>query len=182
MHKKITTILVALGLMLPAFALAQETLDDLLQEVQNAVSAEARIDQDRLRQFRNERARQQDLLQQARADLRAQEQRSDRLNAAYDENERVLAELEATLAERMGNLGELFGVVRQVAGDVRSALNDSMVSAQYPGRDDLYETLAERSDTELPSVEELRNMWAGMVQEIAESGKVVQFTADVNSA
>ena len=182
MHKKITTTLVALGLMLPAVGLAQETLDDLLQEVENAVSAEQRIDQERLRQFRNERARQQELLEQARGELRAQEQRSDRLNAAYDENERVLAELEATLAERMGNLGELFGVVRQVAGDVRSALNDSMVSAQFPGRDDLYETLAERSDTELPSVEELRRMWTGMVREIAESGKVVEFTANVNNA
>lgn len=182
MHKKITITLVALGLMLPAVSLAQETLDDLLEEVENAVSAEQRIDQERLRQFRNERARQQELLEQARAELRAQEQRSDRLNAAYDDNERILADLEATLAERMGNLGELFGVVRQVAGDVRSALNDSMVSAQFPGRDDLYETLAERSDTELPSVEELRRMWTGMVREIAESGKVVEFTADVNNA
>jgi len=182
MHKKIKTTLVALGLTLPAVGLAQETLDDLLQEVESAVAAEQRIDQERLREFRNQRARQQQLLEQARVDLRAQEQRSDRLNAAYDENERVLAELEATLAERMGNLGELFGVVRQVAGDVRSALNDSMVSAQYPDRDDLYETLAERSDTELPSVEELRRMWTGMVREIAESGKVVEFTADINNA
>ena len=173
---------IAFGLLLPLSAIGQETLEQLFNEVQRAVDAEARIDQQRLQEFRQERARQQQLLQDARAELRAQEQRSDRLNTAFDDNERVLAELSTTLDERMGNLGELFGVVRQVSGDVRSALDDSMVSAQFPGRSNLYEDLAERSDTQLPSVTELRQMWAGMVQEIAQSGQVVKFSADINNA
>jgi len=180
--KNTRILMIALGLLLPLTAPAQETLDELFNQVQRAVDAEARVDQQRLQQFRQERARQQQLLQEARAELRAQEQRSDRLNTAFDDNERQLAELSTTLDERMGNLGELFGVVRQVAGDIRAALDDSMVSAQYPGRSELYEDLAERRDTELPSATELRQMWAGMVQEIAESGKVVEFTADVNNA
>jgi biopolymer transport protein ExbB len=180
--KKSKILAIAFGLLLPLAAGAQETLDDLFNQVQRAVDAEARVDQQRLQQFRQERARQQELLQQARAELRAQEQRSDRLNVAFDDNERQLAELTTTLDERMGNLGELFGVVRQVAGDVRSALDDSMVTAQFPGRSELYADLAERSDTQLPSVTELRQLWAGMVQEIAESGKVVEFTADINNA
>lgn len=179
---KTKILAIAFGLLLPLAAGAQETLDELFNQVQRAVDAEARVDQQRLQQFRQERALQQELLAQARAELRAQEQRSDRLNTAFDENERQLAELTTTLDERMGNLGELFGVVRQVAGDVRSALDDSMVSAQFPGRSDLYADLAERSDTQLPSVTELRQLWAGMVQEIAESGKVVEFTADINNA
>ncbi len=163
---------------------AQEarTLQDLLRQVEQAAGEEARIDQQRLQEFRQQRAQQQQLLQEAQAELRAQEQRSDRLNAEFDDNERQLAELSTTLNERMGNLGELFGVVRQVSGDMRSILDDSMVSAQFPGRTGLYRNLAERSDTELPSVEELREMWTGMVREIAESGNVVEFNADIVNA
>src|SRR6056297_1345534 len=183
-----TIIAMTAWLAFPVVAIGQETgqqaqtLQDLLRQVEQAASEEARIDQQRLQEFRQQRAQQQQLLSEARAELRAQEQRSDRLNNQFDENERELAELSTTLDERMGNLGELFGVVRQVAGDMRSTLNDSMVSAQFPGRTGLYANLAERGDTELPSVEELRAMWTGMVREIAESGNVVEFSADLINA
>jgi len=183
-----TTIAATAWLVFPVAAFGQQagqeaqTLQDLLRQVEQAASEEARIDQQRLQEFRQQRARQQELLQEARAELRAQEQRSDRLNAQFDENERQLAELSTTLNERMGNLGELFGVVRQVSGDMRSILDDSMVSAQFPGRTELYRNLAERSDTQLPNVEELRSMWTGMVREIAESGNVVEFNADIVNA
>jgi len=182
--KKFTMIAITAWLAFPVSGFAQQaqTLQDLLRQVEQAATEEARIDQQRLQEFRQQRAQQQQLLQEARAELQAQEQRSDRLNAEFDDNERQLAELSTTLNERMGNLGELFGVVRQVSGDMRSTLNDSMVSAQFPGRTALYVNLAERSDTELPSVEELRSMWAGMVREIAESGNVVEFNADVVNA
>ena len=189
---KIKMLMICAVLALPLAATAQDeqtdaeqaprTLQELLRQVEQAADREARIDQQRLQEFRQERARRQQLLEEARAELRAQEQLSDRLNNEFDENERELAELETTLNERMGNLGELFGVVRQVAGDMRSTLNDSMVSAQYPGRTELYADLAERSDTQLPNAEELRAMWTGMVREIAESGNIVEFTADLINA
>src|SRR6056297_1101970 len=188
MMKKFTNIAIAAWLAFPVSGFGQETvpeaqtLQELLRQVEQAASEEARIDQQRLQEFRQQRAQQQQLLSEARAELRAQEQRSDRLNNQFDENERELAELSTTLDERMGNLGELFGVVRQVAGDMRSTLNDSMVAAQFPGRTGLYANLAERGDTELPSVEELRAMWTGMVREIAESGNVVEFNADIINA
>ena len=69
----------------------------------------------------------------------------------------------------MGNLGELFGVVRQASGDIQAALDDSMVTAQYPGRTNFLADLSSRR--ELPTVPELRNLWSAMVTEIAESGK-----------
>jgi len=77
----------------------------------------------------------------------------------------------------MGNLGELFGVVRQAAGDVQAALEDSMVTAQFPGRTQFLTELAQHR--ELPTVPELRALWSAMVTEIAESGKVVKFSAPV---
>lgn len=176
MKKSILISLTCL-MLAPAAAFAQGTLDDLLRQVEEAARQEARVDQQRLEEFRRERARQQQLLQQARQELAAQERRSDELRNAFDENERRLAELETTLDERLGNLGELFGVVRQVAGDVRSNLEDSMVSAQITGRSEFLADLAERR--ELPTAAELRRLWYEMVREVAESGKVVEFPADV---
>jgi biopolymer transport protein ExbB len=52
-----------------------------------------------------------------------------------------------------------------------------MVTAQMPGRATFLSDLAQRR--ELPTVPELRQLWSAMVTEIAESGKVVKFTAPV---
>lgn len=154
-----------------------QTLDDLARIVREAAQNETRINQQREAGFVAARDQQQNLLAQARLELATENARSDRLRGEYDKNERSLAELETTLAERMGNLGELFGVVRQASGDVQAALDDSMVTAQMPGRTRFLSGLAQRR--ELPTVPELRHLWSAMVTEIAESGKVVKFTATV---
>jgi biopolymer transport protein ExbB len=156
---------------------AARSLDELARIVREAAGSEAKINQEREARFVRERDNQRQLLAQARQELADENGRSDRLREEYDLNERALAELETTLAERMGNLGELFGVVRQASGDVQAALDDSMVTAQMPGRTALLSDLAQRR--ELPTVPELRRLWSAMVTEIAESGKVVRFTAPV---
>lgn len=166
---------VALG-SLASLAHAQ-SLDDLARQVREAVGSETKINQEREARFVRERDNQRQLLAEARQEQASQNARSDSLRSEYDENERALAELETTLAERMGNLGELFGVVRQAAGDVQAALDDSMVTAQMPGRTAFLSDLAQRR--ELPTVPELRQLWSAMVTEIAESGKVVRFVAPV---
>ena len=145
-----------------------------------AAQEEGQINQEREAEFVRDRNNQRQLLAQARQELANEEARSDRLKAEYDENERQLAELETVLAERMGNLGELFGIVRQSAGDVQSTLNDSMVSAQFPGRGEFLSELAQRK--ELPTVPELRQLWSSMVTEIAQAGKVVKFSSTVELA
>ena len=154
-----------------------QTLDELARIVRDAATTEAKINQEREAQFVRERNNQSNLLAGARQELANENARSDRLRDEYDQNERALAELETTLSERMGNLGELFGVVRQASGDVQAALDDSMVTAQMPGRTQFLSDLAQRR--ELPTVPELRQLWSAMVTEIAESGKVVKFSAPV---
>ncbi|MGD2129846.1 MAG: MotA/TolQ/ExbB proton channel family protein [Lysobacterales bacterium] len=154
-----------------------QDLDELAREVREAATSEAKINQEREARFLRERNNQQQLLADARKELASENARSDSLRDEYDKNERKLADLETTLAERMGNLGELFGVVRQASGDVQAALDDSMVTAQMPGRTQFLADLAQRR--ELPTVPELRRLWSAMVTEIAESGKVVKFRAPV---
>jgi biopolymer transport protein ExbB len=154
-----------------------QTLDELARIVREAATSETQINRQREASFVNARDMQQNLLAQAGQELASENARSDLLRDEYDKNERSLAELETTLAERMGNLGELFGVVRQASGDIQAALDDSMVTAQMPGRTQFLSDLTRRR--ELPTVPELRHLWSAMVTEIAESGKVARFTATV---
>jgi biopolymer transport protein ExbB len=174
--KKLSVIIATATMLLAPVANAQ-TLDELARIVRDAASAETKINEQREAEFVRDRNQQQNLLAGARQELANENALSDRLRDEYDLNERSLAELETTLAERMGNLGELFGVVRQASGDIQAALDDSMVTAQLPGRTQFLKDLAGRR--ELPTVAELRNLWSALVTEIAESGKVVKFTAPV---
>lgn len=177
--RKLSFILAALMLMVSAGASAQ-TLEELAEIVRNAASSEGQINKEREAQFLRERDNQRNLLAQAKAEKQREEKRSDDLKTEYDRLERELAELTTVLQERMGNLGELFGIVRQSSGDIQAALNDSMVSAQRPGRGEFLSELAQRKA--LPNVQELRTVWSRMVTEIAESGKVVKFNATVERA
>jgi len=155
----------------------EETLQKLLQDVQRSITTEGRIDKQREREFIKARNNQRNLLRKAKAELKAQERRSDRLRNQSDKNERDLARLETTLQERMGNLGEMFGVVKQVSADTSGKITDSIISAQFPGRSKFLDDLAQRK--ELATVPELRRMWFEMQREITESGRVVTFTAPV---
>ena len=157
-----------------------QTLEELAAAVDQAARDEGRINEQREAEFLRDRNNQRNLLAQAQQELANEEARSDRLKNEYDVNERELAELETVLQERMGNLGELFGIVRQASGDLQSALDDSMVSAQFPGRGDFLSDIAQRK--ELPNVQELRQIWSAMVTEIAQSGKIVKFNAPVERA
>jgi biopolymer transport protein ExbB len=177
--KRLSTALFMVLLLSPAFAPAQ-TLDELAEIVRRAASSENQINQQREAEFLAARDNQRNLLAAARADKRREEQRSDDLKSEYDRLERELAELTTILQERMGNLGELFGIVRQSSGDIQAVLNDSMVSAQRPGRSEFLSGLAQRKA--LPNVQELRMVWERMVTEIAESGKVTSFNTTVERA
>ncbi|MDX1459826.1 MAG: MotA/TolQ/ExbB proton channel family protein [Xanthomonadales bacterium] len=179
--KHLLKLLTAGSLLLTGNAFAQnQTLEELAEAVQRAAAEEGRINEQREQEFLQARDNQRNLLAQARQELQREEARSDRLKADYDRLERELAELETVLQERMGNLGELFGIVRQASGDVQATLDDSMVSAQYPGRTEFLSELAQRK--ELPNVQELRQLWSTIVTEVAQSGKVVKFTAPVERA
>jgi biopolymer transport protein ExbB len=170
-------IILAAALLAISGTVFGQTLEELARIVEQAASAEGQINQEREAEFLSERNNQQNLLAQARQQLRNEEVRGDNLKAEYDRRERELAELETVLQERMGNLGELFGIVRQASGDIQASLDDSMVSSALPGRSDFLSDLAQRK--ELPNVPELRQVWSRMVTEIAQSGKVVKYTAPV---
>jgi len=159
---------------------APASLDALLQQVRKGAAEERAQDAEREAEFRAARDRQAALLAEARAAKQAEEARSAALEAEFDVNEKALPELEATLREKLGTLGELFGVVRQVAGDTLAFVNGSLVSAQVADRGPLLTRLAESKD--LPSIDELEQLWFTLQEEMTESGKVVRFDATVIDA
>ena len=153
------------------------TIDQLLDRVRQGWRAERVENERREKEFRGARSRQKNLLAEAKATLAAEEARSDLLEENFEQNELKIAEQEEVLASRLGTLGELFGVVRQVAGDTRSQVENSLVSAQYPGRLPCLDRLGQSKA--LPAIEDLEGLWAVLLQEMSESSKVSRFKTNV---
>ena len=153
------------------------TIEQLLERVRQGWRAERVENERREKEFRGARARQKTLLEEARASLAAEEARSDFLEETFEQNELKIAEQEEVLAARLGTLGELFGVVRQVSGDTRSQVENSLISAEYPGRMPFLDRLGQSKA--LPAIEDLEGLWAILLQEMHESAKVSRFNTNV---
>ncbi len=160
-------------------AVAATNLDDLLEQTRSAREREAKANQEREAKFLAERNKQAALMAEARSALNEQKARSATLTTAFDANEKKLTEMQAQLDARAGNLGEMFGVVRQVANDFSAVVNNSIISAQYPGRSEFVSKLAQSKN--LPSMQDLERFWFELQREMTETGKVVKYTGEVIS-
>jgi biopolymer transport protein ExbB len=156
---------------------AAANLDELLDQTRNARAKEAQINAQREQQFLADRNHQAELLAQAQREKAAEEARSKALSAQFDANEKKLTELQSLLDAKGGNLGELFGVTRQVANDVSSVVFNSIVTAQYPNRDESITKMSKAKS--LPSIEQLEALWFEMQREATETGRVVKFKTKV---
>lgn len=184
MKHLVKSVLVAAAVCLSAgttFAVSAQddakSLDELLQLVKENRASSQSINAQREREFTAERADKQALLNQARQELRSEQARGERLQNEFSENEVALANKEQELENAKGTLGEIFGVVRGAASETIGRIATSIISAQYPGREDVLESLAEAD--ELPTIAELEELWISLLTEMKESGKVVTFNSDV---
>ena len=153
------------------------SLDQLLDMVRKAQSAESEANKQREAQFRQARDQQAALLKSVQGELNALEAEGDRLKVQFDANEKELAVLEEQKNARVGNLGEMFGVVRESAGKAAASIGRSYVSAQFPGREKFLEGMAQSKA--LPKLDDLKKLWLEMTQEMTQQGKVVRFNAPV---
>ncbi|PCK08590.1 MAG: flagellar motor protein MotA [Alteromonadaceae bacterium] len=170
-------------LIAPVFSQAQTTqaevanLDDLLAKVIAGQNSDTQTHQQRLREFERAKTQQESLFRQSQATTQSLEQDSEQLNLSIAERDQNIATLETRLTERLGNFGELFGVTRQVASDTRGQINNSIISAQFPGREKALDEIAQSKT--LPTLEQLRNLWVVLLQEQTEQGKVARFTTTI---
>ena len=172
-----------LGLLISAGAVAQEnlSLDDLLKQVKAGRVQDAKENAARIEKFKNDRARQGQLLAQVEAQRAQGEAKSQELEALFEENDLKIVELENLLRERLGSLKELFGVLQQAAGDARGQFENSLTHVQYPERINFLTELAQKmgQTSRLASLEEIEQLWFELQREMTESGKVVRFPASV---
>lgn len=156
-------------------------LDQLLETVRQGIQTQTREFQEREAEFRSARNRQSQLLSQARTDRANEERRSVRLEAQYNSNEQRITTLTTQLRDKLGNLNEVFGVLQQVAGDTRSLLQGSHISAEYPGRDVPLTALIKKAaeGTDLPTIQEIEELWYIIQHEMTQSSKITTFTTDV---
>lgn len=158
-------------------ASAPQTLDQLLQQVRRGSQEAAERNKQREAEFRAARNEQAAILEKAKAALNQELSRSQQLEQEFAKGEQQLGELTAQLQERMGTLGELFGVVRQVAGDTRGVLDESLITGQFPGRSKPLDQLAQSK--ELPSIQQLQELWFLLQQEMTETGRVAKFDTTI---
>jgi biopolymer transport protein ExbB len=178
MKKVINFVLLAASLSAGfATSASADTLDDLLKQVKAERISEAKLDKKREAEFLAARADKQALLNKAKKELANQNARNDRLTKEYAANEITLAQKEVELDNAQGTLGEMFGVSRAAAASAYGAISTSIVSAQYPGRGEALNRIA--NSKEIPALEDLEELWFALQTEMTESGKVAQFSTEV---
>lgn len=155
-------------------------LDDLVRQVQESQARERQADQERKARFLADRNQQQKLLHDTKAALATAEAEGRSLREQFSANEARLKELAAQIKTRSGDLGNLFGTFREFSGVLRSDLENSLVSAQFPGRAQTLATPA--GDSDLPGIGQIENLWSILLQEMAESGRVVKFAGEITDA
>lgn len=159
-------------------------LDQLLQQLQQGQFSQSEENKAREARFRQQEAQQKQILQDAIAQRNALEQQASDLETQFEGNETRLAELESNLEQSMGSLKELFGLLQQVTSDAAGQFQNSVISAQYPGRAEQLSALAEKigNSSKLPSIEEIETVWFALQKEMTESGKIAEFNREVTAA
>lgn len=153
------------------------SLDQLLEAVRQDRIKNRQANEAREREFRNDRATQQRKLADAKAAVQREEAISAQLEKTEADNKLEIARLEEQKAKALGEFNELIGVVKQVSGDTRALVDNSLISAQLPGRAGVIGAIAEKK--EIPTTSELRTLWVTMQEEMTQQGKVARFDGDV---
>ncbi len=157
-----------------------QTLEQLLEQVKKNRVSEARQNTAREKEFQAARADKQALLKRAQRELKAEQDRGDRLAKQFADNEVTLSEKAIELDQATGTLGEMFGVVRQASSEAYGRISTSIVSAEFPGRDVFLARMSEESKG-LPNIKELEDLWFALQTEMTESGRISKFTTNVIS-
>ena len=159
-------------------------LDELLTKLEQGQLFQNQQNKQRESEFLAKKEQQVQMLNDAQARRNQLVKRSEELETTFEQNEIHLAGITNTLSNRMGSLKELFGVLQQVSGDMKGKFQNSIISAQYSGRDVFLDELAQKmgKSSKLASVEEIERVWFELQREMTESGKIVRFNAPVVSA
>ncbi len=177
----------------PFFLLAQENesvdgdvpppiskIEQLILDIESEIDIEKRFDFSRSNSKEKQLADLKRIHKKVKSDLATAEDLSQRLISEFDENEKILSELEEKLTLKLGNLGEMFGVVKQVSGQTRGEFKNSITNIDNPNRDLFLKNLAESK--KLPDLSDISGLWVELLKEIRNAESIKTFTTQVLSA
>ncbi len=183
MKKYLSTLLASAIALAPIASFAQQaaSLDELLKQLADGKVAQTEQNVQREKEFTSRKSEQDRLLANAKNTRDERIAESMRLENKFQVNEVALANKQDALNKRLGELKELFGVLQQVAGDTKSKFQNSVISAQIPGREAFLDEFAQSmgSSSKLASIEEIEKIWFELQREMTESGKVARFNREV---
>ena len=155
-------------------------IEQLILDIESEIDIEKRFDFSRSNSKEKQLADLKRIHKKVKSDLEAAEDLSQRLISEFDENEKILSELEEKLTLKLGNLGEMFGVVKQVSGQTRGEFKNSITNIDNPNRDLFLKNLAESK--KLPDLADISGLWVELLKEIRNAETIKAFKTEVLSA
>ena len=155
-------------------------IEQLILDIESEIDIEKRFDFSRSNSKEKQLADLKRIHKKVKSDLEAAEDLSQRLISEFDENEKILSELEEKLTLKLGNLGEMFGVVKQVSGQTRGEFKNSITNIDNPNRDLFLKNLAESK--KLPDLADISGLWVELLKEIRNAETIKTFKTEVLSA
>lgn len=153
-------------------SLSASPLDELLNEVNADSAKQMKEDKAREASFLSDLNKAKALLKESKDALTKEKAKTASLKSEFEKNRRSLQELSLALDKKSANLKELFAISQQESRDFSSLVKSSMTSSEIKGRDIFLDDLA--TSHAIPTIDTLRKFWKLYLEEIIESGKVVQ--------
>ena len=152
-------------------------LDELLERTRNLKEKEKSIYQAREEAFMVNRNKQKQLVKEAKAEFIQQQKIANPLVRITDQQQKEIDALQNKLDKHSEELGDIHSIYKQFSGDFIARMKDSLVHSQFPKRESQLDAL--QSDGELASIEDMRDMWLLLMQEMTEAGKHTAFNGNV---
>ena len=162
-----------------------QTVDQLLEQVRSGDFEKSQAAIDMERRFAGAGAGKQAIVDQLRAQRAQLETQSDALETQFETNDVALNALRNDRERALGDLKELFGGIQQVLGEAEAGFATSVISAEFPERDDNFGAIAKKvsnQSNDLVTAAEIESVWQALFIEMAEQGKVSRFTTNVATA
>ena len=163
-------------------ASAPSTMEELLELVKEGKAREQSENAKREKEFLDNKNQQAQLLEREKREEARQERIAAELEAEFTKNEEILRVKDEAYKKELGSLIELFGHLQSTSSEASVQFMGSLSSAEFGEERVIYlnELTAKMSETtELPDIEEIRQLWFELQREMIAGSEIVSFEADV---
>jgi biopolymer transport protein ExbB len=163
-------------------ASAPSTMEELLELVKEGKAREQSENAKREKEFLDNKNQQAQLLEREKREEARQERIAAELEAEFTKNEEILRVKDEAYKKELGSLIELFGHLQSTSSEAAVQFMGSLSSAEFGEERVIYlnELTSKMSETtELPEIEEIRQLWFELQREMIAGSQIVSFEADV---